>query len=132
MASFAVIVCLACLVSFSVVMGGGKYKRETGWPLVAGMLALASVVEFVIISIVVCITEWAKSRFESLLTRISQAYLYDHDEQFMIPGWNLDASWYLSTVSASICLLAAVCLLISAYILPPEEGYEFLSDPEEP
>jgi len=35
----------------------------------------------------------------------------------------------LSTVSAAIALLSAVGLAISAYVLPPEEGYEFLEDP---
>jgi hypothetical protein len=53
MASFAVIICLACLVSFLVIMSGGKYKRETGWPFVGAMLTLVAVVELVIISIVV-------------------------------------------------------------------------------
>lgn len=55
MASFATILCLACLVSFTVIMAGGKYKRETGWPFVGVMLTLVAVVEFVIISIVVSI-----------------------------------------------------------------------------
>lgn len=58
-----------------------------------------------------------------------QAYLYDNDDQFTIPGWNLDVSFYLSTVSASICLLTAAGIAISAYVLPPEEGYDFLEDP---
>jgi hypothetical protein len=53
MASLAAIMCLASLVSFLVVMKGGKYKRETGWPLVSGMLTMVSVVELTIISIVV-------------------------------------------------------------------------------
>ncbi|KAH7326214.1 hypothetical protein B0I35DRAFT_405491 [Stachybotrys elegans] len=109
MASFATILSLAGFVSFAVIMGGGKYKRETGWPFVGAMLTLISAVEFVIISIV--------------------AYLYDHDEQFTIPGWNLDKSWYLSTVGASISLLAAAGLALSAYVLPPEDGYDFLEDP---
>lgn len=47
----------------------------------------------------------------------------------MVPGWNLDASWIISTVSAAICLLIAVGLAASAYLLPPEEGYDFLDDP---
>ena len=53
MASLATILCLACLVTFGVIMRGGKYKRETGWPVVSGILALVAIVEFVIISIVV-------------------------------------------------------------------------------
>ncbi|OAA45704.1 hypothetical protein NOR_03493 [Metarhizium rileyi] len=109
MASLAVIMCFASLVCFLVVLKGGKYKRETGWPLVSGMLTLVSVVEFVIISIV--------------------AYLFDNDDQFTIPGWNLDVSWYTSTASAAIALITAASLAVSAYLLPPEEGYEFLEDP---
>ena len=53
LASFSAILCLACLVSFLVVMSGGKYKRETGWRLVVGMLSLVSVVQLAIISMVV-------------------------------------------------------------------------------
>ncbi|KAJ6440497.1 pre-mRNA splicing factor [Purpureocillium lavendulum] len=109
MASLATILCLACLVTFGVIMRGGKYKRETGWPVVSGILALVAIVEFVIISIV--------------------AYLFDNDDQFTIPGWSLDFSWYLSTFSAAICFFSALGLAVSAYLLPPEEGYEFLDDP---
>lgn len=58
MASFATILCLACIVSFGVIMGGGKYKRETGWPFVGAMLTLVSAVEFVIISMVVSCERW--------------------------------------------------------------------------
>jgi hypothetical protein len=64
-----------------------------------------------------------------VLTLSNQAYLYDNDDQFMVPGWNLDASWIISTVSAAICFLIAVGLAASAYLLPPEEGYDFLEDP---
>jgi hypothetical protein len=35
----------------------------------------------------------------------------------------------MSTFSASICLISAAGLTLSAYLLPPEEGYEFLDDP---
>lgn len=54
MASFSVILSLACIVSFLVIMSGGKYKRETGWPFVGALLTLVAVVEIVIVSIVVC------------------------------------------------------------------------------
>ncbi|KAM0481458.1 hypothetical protein ACHAPX_003566 [Trichoderma viride] len=109
MASFTIILCLASLIAFALVMNGGRYRRETGWPFVSALLTLVSVVEFIIISIV--------------------AYLYDHDDQFTVPGWNLDVSWYLGTVSAGISLVIAAGLAASAYLLPPEEGYEFLDDP---
>ncbi|KAG5658270.1 hypothetical protein KAF25_007221 [Fusarium avenaceum] len=109
LASFTTLLCLGGLVTFIVIMCGGKYKRETGWPFAAGMLTLVSVVEFAAISIV--------------------AYLYDNDDQFTIPGWNLDVSFYLSTAGAAISLLTAAGVTLSAYLLPPEEGYDFLSDP---
>lgn len=47
----------------------------------------------------------------------------------MVPGWNLDVAWILSTISAAICFLIAAGLTASAYLLPPEEGYDFLEDP---
>ncbi|KAF4987171.1 hypothetical protein FGRMN_10510 [Fusarium graminum] len=109
LASFTTLLCLGGVVTFVVIMSGGKYKRETGWPFAAAMLTLVSVVEFAAISIV--------------------AYLYDHDDQFTIPGWNLDASFYLSTAGAAISLLTAAGITLSAYLLPPEAGYDFLSDP---
>lgn len=56
LASFSVLLCFATLVTFGVTLGGGKYKRESGWAIVAALLTLVSVVEFVIISIVVCIS----------------------------------------------------------------------------
>lgn len=53
MASFTIILCLASLIAFALVMNGGRYRRETGWPFVSALLTLVSVVEFIIISIVV-------------------------------------------------------------------------------
>ncbi|QPG97271.1 hypothetical protein C2857_006063 [Epichloe festucae Fl1] len=109
LASFSAILCLATLVCFLVVIKGGKYRRETGWTLVSGMLTMVSLVEFVVISAV--------------------AYLFDHDDQFTIPGWRLDVSWSISLASAIISLASAVGLTVSAYLVPPEEGYDYLEDP---
>lgn len=129
LASLAAILCLATLVSFGVVMKGGKYKRETGWPLVAVLLTLVSVVEFVIISIVVSASHSHQpARRIANLNAALQAYLFDNDDQFTIPGWNLDVSWYLSTTSATISLVTAAGLAASAYLLPPEDGYVCLRD----
>lgn len=59
-----------------------------------------------------------------------QSFLYDNDEYFSVPGWNLDTSWVLCTVSASIAALLGGTLTICAYLLPPEDdGYNFLEDP---
>lgn len=53
LASFAVVLGLAGFVSFGVTLGGGKFKRESGWPFVSGLIALFAAIELVIISIVV-------------------------------------------------------------------------------
>ncbi|QUC20410.1 uncharacterized protein UV8b_04651 [Ustilaginoidea virens] len=108
LASLSAILCLASLVSFLVIIKGGKYKRETGWPFVTGMLTLVSLVEFFIVGTV--------------------SYLSRHDDQFAIPGFNLDVGWQISLASAVICLLGAAGLAASAYLLPPEDGYSFLED----
>lgn len=48
---------------------------------------------------------------------------------FVVPGWKLDTSWVLCTVSGSVAVLCGLGLAISAIALPPEDGYEFLRDP---
>ena len=66
------------------------------------------------------------SRADDLLRK---AYLFDNDEQFIVPGWQLDTSWILCTTSGGIAVLSALGLTISAFVLPPEDGYEFINDP---
>lgn len=107
--SFATIVELATLITFLVVMAGGKYKRESGWKLIGCFLLADAAVEFASIGIM--------------------AYLFDTDSQFSIPGWSLDWSWVLVTVSASVSVVLAVGLAVSAWLLPPEDDYEYLEDP---
>ncbi|KAI0134117.1 hypothetical protein BJ170DRAFT_591111 [Xylariales sp. AK1849] len=107
--SFATIVELATAVSFVVVMAGGKYKREDGWKLIGGLLLADAVVEFAGMGLV--------------------AYLFDHDPQFETPGWKLDWSWILCVVSGSVSVVLAAVLALSAYVLPPEDDYEYLEDP---
>lgn len=60
-----------------------------------------------------------------------QSYLYDHNDQFTIPGWHLDTSWLLCTISASLSLACAFTLAASHYLLPPEGGYDALPDADE-
>lgn len=55
MASISALLCLASLVTFAVVLKGGKYEREKGWPFVTFLLSLVSTTQFVVISIVVCL-----------------------------------------------------------------------------
>ncbi|KAI1812925.1 hypothetical protein GGS20DRAFT_511828 [Poronia punctata] len=109
--SFATIVELATLVTFIVVMAGGKYKREGGWKLIGGFLLADAVVEFASMGIV--------------------AWLFEHDSQFIVPGWALDYSFYLCTASAAVSVLLAAGLAASAFALPPEDDYEYLEDTSE-
>ncbi|KAJ3482048.1 hypothetical protein NLG97_g7672 [Lecanicillium saksenae] len=111
LASFSVVLGLAGLVSFGITLGGGKYKRESGWPFVSGLIATFAAVQLVIVSVV--------------------AYLFDHDDQFIIPGWQLGVSWYLALFSAVLGIATVVGLVLSAYLLPPEDGYEFLDESTE-
>lgn len=62
---------------------------------------------------------------------VAQAYLFDHNDQFDISGWYLDKSWNMSLASGLLCLFGAVGLAGSAYLLPSEDGYEFLEDAQE-
>jgi len=105
--NFAVVAELATLVGFLVVLAGGRVKREgTGWKVLGGMLVAVAAAEFLGMAVV--------------------AYLFDHDDLFLVPGYRLDSSWYLCTISAGAALLAGVGLAISALVLPPEDGYQQL------
>lgn len=52
--SLATVAELATLVGFVVTIGGGSVKREYGWKVLAGLLALVSVVQFAAMGLVVC------------------------------------------------------------------------------
>ena len=52
--SFAVIFEMATLVSFLVIMLGGKATRLRGWSIIAVLIAAVAAVEFSCFSIVVC------------------------------------------------------------------------------
>ncbi|KAK3326497.1 hypothetical protein B0H66DRAFT_530501 [Apodospora peruviana] len=106
--SFAIVVELATLVSFLIIMAGGKQKREKGWKLLGTMLAGVATIQFIAMALV--------------------TYLFNYDDLFLVSGYSLDTSFYLCTASASVSLLCAFGLAISAYVLPPEDGYEFLND----
>ena len=54
-----------------------------------------------------------------------QAFLYEHDDRFF-PGWKLDVSWILCTVSWSIAAILASGIIASALLLPSEGGYELI------
>ncbi|KAG6359222.1 hypothetical protein INS49_012743 [Diaporthe citri] len=108
--SFATVAELATLVCFVVAIGGGSVKREYGWKVLCGLLTVVSVVQFAAMGLI--------------------SFLYDKDEYFSVPGWRLDTSWILCTVSASVAAILVGALASCAYFLPPEDdGYNFLDDP---
>ncbi|KAH8785413.1 hypothetical protein F5883DRAFT_515041 [Diaporthe sp. PMI_573] len=108
--SFATIAELATLVCFVVAIGGGQVKREYGWKVLCGLLSVVSLVQFAAMGLI--------------------SFLYDNDEYFSVPGWRLDTSWILCTVSASVAAVLVGALASCAYFLPPEDdGYNFLDDP---
>lgn len=105
MMSFAAVLELVTIVSYCVVILGGKQKRETGWKILTFMLMLVGVIQCAAMAIV--------------------AYLYDNDDRFFA-GWKLDKGWILCTVSWSISVLSASFIALSAHVFPPEDGYELI------
>ncbi|KAL8985481.1 MAG: hypothetical protein Q9177_004418 [Variospora cf. flavescens] len=107
--SFAVVIEGMTLVAFIVIVAGGKQKREQGWKVLGGLLAFSALVQCAGMAII--------------------AFLYDNDDRFF-PGWRLDNSWVLCTVSWSVEMLLAAGITAAAIILPPEGGYELIPDAE--
>jgi len=103
--SFAVIIELATIVAFVVIISGGRQTREYGWKIVCSLLAVIVLVECASMSMV--------------------AYVFDNDQRFF-PGWQLDTSWILCTVSWSLALFTGVGIGAAAYALPEEGGYELI------
>ncbi|KAM7223295.1 hypothetical protein V8F06_001172 [Rhypophila decipiens] len=104
----AVMVELVTVVGFMLAIGGGKQKREKGWKLLCALMGAAGVLSFVGMSIV--------------------AILLDQDDMFNVPGYKLDRSWYLATVSSVMTVAMSFGLAVSAFMLAPEDGYEILRD----
>ncbi|KAK4104025.1 hypothetical protein N658DRAFT_493515 [Parathielavia hyrcaniae] len=108
--SLATVAELATVVGFLIILAGGKVRRHGGgWRILGCLLGAVAVAEFAGMAVV--------------------AYLFDHDDMFLVPGYRLASSWYLCAVSAGVALLAGAGLAISALMLPPEDGYELLPDP---
>jgi hypothetical protein len=109
--NLAAVIDLVTIVGFLVVLAGGKAKKREssgGWKMLGVLLGGAAATQFCAMAIV--------------------AYVFENDDLFLVPGYQLDTSWYLCTVSACLALLCATGLAVSAYILPAEEGYVFLAD----
>ncbi|KAF3915079.1 hypothetical protein ABW21_db0207052 [Orbilia brochopaga] len=55
------------------------------------------------------------------------SYVYENDERFFV-GWKLDVSWILCTFSWGITLIIAGMIAMVGWLLPPEDGYERLTE----
>ncbi|CDM32122.1 hypothetical protein DTO013E5_3658 [Penicillium roqueforti] len=108
--SFAVVLQSISLVTYLVILSGGKQLRENGWSFLSLMVALSAIVQAAGMSIV--------------------AYLFDNEDRFFI-GWKLDQSWILCTVSWCLSVLCAGAVIVSGKVLPSEGGYELIPDHDE-
>ncbi|KAK5147856.1 hypothetical protein LTR04_000753 [Oleoguttula sp. CCFEE 6159] len=105
--NFSAVIEFATLVAFAVILFGGQQKRATGWKVLGPLLGLVGLAEAAGMGIV--------------------AYLYNHDDRFF-PGWRLDTSWILCTVSWSLLVLDAVGIVSAAFFVPSEGDYELIPD----
>jgi len=103
--SFTVLIELATVVAYIIIIFGGKQMRDYGWKVIISLLAIITLVQCAGMAIV--------------------AYLFDHNERFF-PGWQLDTSWILCTVSWCLALFTGIGIAAAAYALPEEGGYELI------
>ena len=122
--SFAVVIEGMILIAFVVILGGGKQKREAGWKILSGLLLLVGLIQCTGMALMVIIYELSSEDGDA---DKRQAYLYDNDDRFF-PGWKLDTSWILCTLSWSVSVLLAGGISASALLLPSEGGYELIPD----
>ncbi|KAF7183629.1 hypothetical protein CNMCM7691_003908 [Aspergillus felis] len=76
--SFAVVLEGMSVVSYLIVLSGGKRLRESGWKVLSLLIILSALVQAASMSIV--------------------AYLFDNEDRFFV-GWRLGDSWIYCTVS---------------------------------
>lgn len=108
--SFAVVLQGISIVTYIVILSGGKRLRENGWGLLSLLIVMSALMQAASMSIV--------------------AYLYDNEDRFFA-GWNLDDSWVFCTISWCLGLFCAGALVVAAQILPSEGGYELIPDNDE-
>jgi len=107
--SFAIVLEGMTIITYVVILSGGKQKRESGWQVLSGLHFIVGALQLAGMAIV--------------------AYLYENDDRFF-PGWKLDASWVLCTTSWSVSALLGGGIIASALLLPSEGGYELIPDAE--
>ncbi|CAG7963261.1 unnamed protein product [Penicillium salamii] len=108
--SFAIVLQGMSVVTYLVILSGGKRLRENGWTVLSLMVGLSAIVQAAGMSIV--------------------AYLFDNEDRFFV-GWQLDQSWVFCTVSWCISLFCAGAVILAAKVLPSEGGYELIPDHDE-
>lgn len=108
--SFAIVLQGMSVVTYLVILSGGKRLRENGWSVLSLMVGLSAIVQAAGMSIV--------------------AYLFDNEDRFFV-GWKLDQSWVFCTVSWCISLFCAAAVVLAAKVLPSEGGYELIPDHDE-
>jgi hypothetical protein len=124
--SFAIVLQGISVVTYLVILSGGKRLRENGWGVLSLMVGLSAIVQAAGMSIVVSflLCDW-----EEYANNL-QAYLFDNEDRFFV-GWKLDQSWVFCTVSWCISLFCAGAVVVAAKILPSEGGYELIPDHDE-
>ncbi len=146
--SFAVVLEGMTLIAYMVILAGGKQKREAGWGVLSGLHVVCAVLQCAGMAIIVSsffVCHWRRSgkqsdgslsalyEWRSRLTYVKlcfcQAYLYDNDDRFF-PGWKLDVSWILCTISWGVTLLLGAGISAAAVLLPSEGGYELIPHEE--
>lgn len=134
--SFAIVIEGMTLVAFLVILAGGVQKRASGWKILSGMLLLVGVVELTSMSLMVSLRAFTQATLRGCVASRAEAkiemqsYLYDNNDRFY-PGWKLDDSWILCTVSGSVLVITAGAIIASAFTLPSEGGYELIPAREE-
>ncbi|KAK3377815.1 hypothetical protein B0H63DRAFT_478047 [Podospora didyma] len=106
--TLAAVIELASVVAFMVILAGGKARREKGWRVLGGLLAVVALLQLFALALV--------------------TYVFDYDDFFLVPGYRLDSPVFLVLFSVCIGFLSAFGLAVSAFVLPPEEGYVRLLD----
>ncbi|KAL3442118.1 hypothetical protein BJX65DRAFT_313201 [Aspergillus insuetus] len=105
--SFALVLEGMSVVAYLIILSGGKRLRESGWKILSLLIVLSAVVQAASMSTV--------------------AYLFDNEARFFV-GWQLDQSWIFCTVSWCVSIVCAGALILAAYSLPSEGGYELIPD----
>ncbi|EEQ91468.2 uncharacterized protein BDCG_06588 [Blastomyces dermatitidis ER-3] len=105
--SFAVVLEGMTLITYIIILAGGKQMRESGWRILSMLLLLVALVQCASMGLV--------------------SYLNDNDDHFYL-GFRLDDSFIMCTVSWCLALLAAATIIFAARVLPSEGGYELIAE----